>query len=315
MSIESFLSQENTDLLWGVIQDEDTLNKLPPYFIEHISQIFNNNIIGFYEQESKKTNVLMELNKKYIVTILNYITKHKTESIVPRGKGKFETHEDIQNDKRSQFEKELTKKQMEFTNAMTLNIPPVPKFNDKADEPIGEMEDAIRKMAEQRKYDMEQINKNYSNADSLFSQSSYEVVKENKNVYREAYPPAVASPKQHTPFPPLLKKSGPVVKYIKIDKDDQLDDSFYKRDIIDLTTKKQITWLDEQSIEIENNIFKKLKTIPKTEPTIDNETFVLHNHEKKTVLLESLQNDVKCLNDKFEDMHNTIHKILEILQK
>ena len=75
------------------------------------------------------------------------------------------TYEEIQNDKRSQFDKDLNKRQEEFTNAMSLPVPPVPKFSDKLDDgPINEMEKAIQEITAQRNYDVEQINRNNNNS-------------------------------------------------------------------------------------------------------------------------------------------------------
>jgi hypothetical protein len=61
------------------------------------------------------------------------------------------------------FEKELNKKQEEFSNAMTIPVPPVPNFSDKLDEPMSEIELEIKKIQEQRKYDIEIINNTNKN--------------------------------------------------------------------------------------------------------------------------------------------------------
>ena len=77
------------------------------------------------------------------------------------------TYEEIQNDRTSQFEKDLNRRQEEFTNAMTLKVPNVPEFSDNfADTPIKDMDKIIKEMTSKRNYEVEQINRNYSNNNS-----------------------------------------------------------------------------------------------------------------------------------------------------
>jgi len=80
------------------------------------------------------------------------------------------TYEEIQNDRKSQFEKDFTKKQEEFEDFMTLKTPPVPEFSDpvgKTDKPIKEMDKIIKDMLAQRNYEVELINKNYNNINNI----------------------------------------------------------------------------------------------------------------------------------------------------
>ena len=154
-----FLLDDNKQMVWGLIQDEFTLKDHSPETVQRIRDVFNTNIRGFFEYEKNKTDDLFDLNKKYILTMLGYINnnilrpKQKTEVV----EDKYYTHEDIQNDRRSQFDKELNMKQNEFTSAVTPKIPPVPNFSDNVDEAIVEMEEAVRKMVEQRKYEIDQL--------------------------------------------------------------------------------------------------------------------------------------------------------------
>ena len=154
-----FLLDDNKQMVWSLIQDEFTLKDHSHETVERIKDVFNTNIRGFFDSEKNKSTDLFDLNKKYILTIIGYINNNilKPKKKPEVTEDKYYTHEDIQNDKRSQFDKELNIKKNEFTSAVTLKIPPVPKFSDTKDEPIVEMEEALRKMAEQRKYDIDQI--------------------------------------------------------------------------------------------------------------------------------------------------------------
>ena len=73
MNIGNFLQKDNISMLWDVISDEDIFKFLTKDIQSKISNVFLNNINGFFETERTKTNNLIEMNKKYILLILNYI--------------------------------------------------------------------------------------------------------------------------------------------------------------------------------------------------------------------------------------------------
>ena len=73
----------------------------------------------------------------------------------------FITAEELHNERKSQFDKDLNKRQEEFENIMAVKAPPVPNFLDKyEDKPIGEMDKIIKEMTAKRNYEVEQITKN-----------------------------------------------------------------------------------------------------------------------------------------------------------
>lgn len=177
MSTTNFLHKDNLKILCDVIFDEDIIKKQTREFQENIFNLFMVNTKGFYEVESKNITNLVDMNKKYILLILNHanksiqkmgISEYKKIKILdeePKNGNELITYEEIQNDKRSQFDKDLNKRQDEFTSAMSLPVPPVPKFSDNyEDGPISEMEKAIQEITAQRNYDVEQINKNNNNS-------------------------------------------------------------------------------------------------------------------------------------------------------
>ena len=243
MSVNDFLTKQNVDLLWEVIIDDDLFKNKPKELINQIGSIFTQNLRGFNEAEKNNSNTLMSMNKRFIGLMLNHsrsiIISNKNPTSVQKQK-ELITSTDLQTERMTQFEKELSQKQSEFTNAMSLPVPPVPKFSDNnLDEPMGEMELAIKKAVEQRNYDIEQVSKNLnkSNADSWLK-SQETSLKSEKIV-------------------PLKNQNFPVqnsLKYIKID-NENIENTIIKKDIIDLGPKKQITWEDE------NISFKILYTL------------------------------------------------------
>jgi hypothetical protein len=318
--ITNFLNKDNVKILWDVISDEDIIKNQSGEFKENIFNLLTSNIKGFYDVESKKATNLVELNKKYIMLVLNHsnkviknsmsteIKKIKISNETPNNVNELITYEEIQNDKRSQFDKDLNKRQEEFTNSMSLPVPPVPKFTDSLDDgPISEMEKAIQEITAKRNYDVEQINRNNNN---LIANSNVD----------NWLKPQETSVKTDKFVQPIQNNNGNKLKYIKID-NSELDNSIYQNQVIDLgnkeqeSPKKNVTWgknefynkneangikLEIEEIEKDNdndndnNIFKLFKKIPSKQETT----------EEKISLL---QQDVKNLNNK-------IDMILELLK-
>jgi hypothetical protein len=187
MSINDFLEKENLELLWEVLIDEPLIKQLCDSVIKYktLMHIFQSNLNEFFTAEKNNCKNLIELNKKYILLIINYIIKTNNNQSTspaqtPYASNQYKkikihddepikqsiTFEDIHNDRMNLFEKELSKKQEEFTNAMTLPVPSVPNFSDKLDEPMSEIELEIKRIQEQRNYDIEMINNKNTNSSS-----------------------------------------------------------------------------------------------------------------------------------------------------
>lgn len=310
MSSDDFLSKQNVKIIWDVLIDEDILKDKSKDIIAQTSTVFSKNIVPFYEIEKKNTNNLIELNKKFITLIMNFVSKnfpnnqvHQRQIPQPQSqtssKKELITYEDLQSDRQSEFEKELSKKQKEFTNFMTVQVPQTPNFSDNIDAPLGEMEMEIKKMMAQRKYDLENIKS--VNSDQV----------DNWLKPRET---SLKSDKVPNVSPPL--------KYIKIDKND-INENIYRNDIIELSSpsaqKKQISWADDtQTHENENSIFKKLKLLPhmlenenENQQVKTNDNFLERNENSK---IEHIEDNIKLINNKIEDINKKVSSILEILQ-
>jgi hypothetical protein len=171
MSLKQFIQKENIQMLWDVVSDEDIFKFLSPDIQSKIYDVFINNIKGFFEVEKIKTNSLVDINKKYILLILNHIKKtypYQPSKIKIHSEPPVKeliTYEEIQNDRKNQFDKDFSKRQEEFEDFMAVKPPPVPEFADpvgKTDKPIKEMDKIIKDMQAQRNYEVEQINKSYN---------------------------------------------------------------------------------------------------------------------------------------------------------
>ena len=193
MSTSQFLNKENIQVLWDVLVEDPIIQTFcsSQEKIAELTKLFESNLKDFYEVERKNCNNLIELNKKYMLLIINYFnSKQNIQNIKTSTPTAFHyvnkglshenrkitihdesikqaiTYEEIQNERKSQFEKDYSQRQQEFTNAMTLPIPSVPNFSDKMDEPICEIELEIKRIQEQRKYDIEMINNTHQKIDN-----------------------------------------------------------------------------------------------------------------------------------------------------
>ena len=280
MSINQFLSNDNLKLLWDVIVDNEILKNKNTEMLVQINNIFNQNIKGFYENEMKNNpNIsLIELNKKFISLLINHVQKTFFKS-----NKQLITSEEIQNNRMNQFEKDLTLKQQEFTNAMSLPIPPTPTFQDKLDEPISELELEIKRTIAQRNYDIEKIHNNIHNVSgdpsSWLTSQETSIKKEKLNISNNL---------KST----IINKPVSEIKYIKIE--NNLDNNILKNDIIDLNNKKNVQWADDTEDIFESDLFKKLKVVQQPEISKPEQNLVQR--------IESMETKI-----------NKIEKMLEII--
>ena len=314
-----FLSKSNINLIWELLIDEDILKNKSRDIIENINKTFNQSIIPFYESEKQKhkTTSLVELNKKFISIILNYVNKNfpsRMNNVQQPKKKDVITFEELQSERQNEFEKQLAKRQQEFTNAMTLQIPEKPNFNDTLDSPINEIEVEVKKIMTQRNYDIEQINKSFNT-----EQADNWLKPQNSSIRNEK------AIQQKTVLNTNTTNTTNGIKYIKID-NNELKSTIYQNDVIDLNSpiKKHISWEDEDKAKESTtglNIFKKFKLLPSmlTEES-DNISLTIKEedtneiNDTKTQILH-MEENIKNLNNKMENMNTTLMEILKVLQK
>jgi hypothetical protein len=308
MSIQNFLKKENVDTLWDVIIDEDIFKFLPREIQGKIYQVFFDNIKGFFEVEKLNTNKLMDMNKKYILLILAHIRKNYPNQIHNKIKIYDEppvkesiTYEEIQNEKKNQFEKDLQKRQEDFTNAMALPVPEVPEFSDKfKDSPISEMDKMIKEITAKRNYDVEQINKanqgTIENADNWLKPQETSV-KSEKLVTNTKTNNIVVSQENNGRF-----------KYLNVE------------DNTIIQGGKNVTWGKneefnipnlEDDLDSDNNIFSKLKKIPSN---LENIILTMDDTNDANKLI-SVEERLSQIEKRLESYDNKMDKILNLLQR
>jgi len=339
MSTTDFLSKENIGIIWDVLMDNDVLKNKPKEIIVEINVVIKKIITSFYENEKQTASNLIELNKKFITLIINYVKKNfnnnkittpqinqtnqinqinqinqtnsqKRQQSQSQSK-ELITFEELQTQRLSEFDKQLSEKQKEFTNAITLQVPEKPNFSDNMDTPLTELEKEVKKMMDQRNYDVEQINKSFNveNVENWLKPTE-------TSIKNEKIIPNIQDNSQN-----LKNSQNTKIKYIKIE-DYDVNSNIYKNDIIDLIEptinmnnypKKHISWADE-NIKINiaevntENIFTKMKLLPGMLENIKEEP----NYEEK---INNMETEIKKINTKMEEISNILFEITKNKKK
>jgi hypothetical protein len=258
MSITIFTKKENAQMLWDVISDEDIFKFLSPDIQTKIYNLFINNIQGFYEVERTKINSLVDINKKYILLILNHIRKtypYQPSKIVIHNETPIKeliTFEEIQNEKKTKIDRDFTRRQEEFEDSMTLKSPSVPEFADKkTDIPIKEMEKILKEMQAQRNYEVEQINRSYNTSNQVDNW----LKPQETSLKTEKFEAKLDIPQNNNRF-----------KYLN-----EIDQNLSPKKNVTFNSNNQVnTFISEPEAEDDEdiNIFAKLKKVNKKEGNI-----------------------------------------------
>jgi hypothetical protein len=297
MNINNFLTKENVNTLWDVISDEEIFKFLSRDIQSNIGNLFSTNIKGFFETEKTKTNNLIEMNKKYILLILNYIKKNhphqpsKIKILEEPAVKELITYEELHNERKTHFEKDLQQRQQEFEDTMSIKAPPVPEFADKfTDKPIGEMDKIIKEMTSKRNYEVEQFNRNYQ---TDINQVTNWLKPQDTSIKSEKFVPQTKQedqPNQSSRF-----------KYLNVEEQEKPEN----KKIVS-PSKKKVSWDEnlegsDKNDEVED-IFKKLKKVNIPEENI---TFVENSDANR---ITNLETEIKILNAKMDT-------ILELLRE
>ena len=296
MNINNFLTKENVNTLWDVISDEEIFKFLSRDIQANVGNLFSTNIKGFFETERTKTNNLIELNKKYILLILNYIKKNhphqpsKIKILEEPPVKELITYEELQNERKSNFEKDLQQRQNEFEDTMTIKAPPVPEFADKfTDKPIGEMDKIIKEMTSKRNYEVEQFNRNYQ---TDINQVNNWLKPQDTSVKSEKFVPQNKEEQE-----PQSRQSNRF-KFLNVEEEKS-------------PTKKNVSWGENTDVpsfdnEETDDIFKKLKRVNKNTEK-ENTIKLTFSENSDTQRISNLENEMKNLNNKMDS-------ILELLR-
>lgn len=287
-NLTKFKQRDNLLLLWEVLLDELNIQNDNSQLISNLRKIFDSNITPFVNKANPQSN-LVELNKlflKQVSTAINRLMPGLKEkqnikkiTISDEEIQQPYTIEDIHSFRQTEFEKKLEQQKKEFDNAINPKKPKEVDFTyNEKETKITEMEHLIADTIARRNYEIEQIQSaNYSvieNAEEWLNSRETSVKTEK------------VKPNEESQF--IQKK----LKHISLD---QQSNTIPNNQSI----KKNVSWNDEGSVVIEDNIllaveekntvyvptlFNKLKQKP-----LQNDTQTNQNSIKNDFIDDSLQ--------------------------
>jgi hypothetical protein len=304
MSTKQFIQKDNVNMLWEVISDEEIFKFLSRDIKVKIYQLFSNNIQGFFETERIKTNSLVDMNKKYILLILNHIKKNypiQTNKITIHSEPVKEliTYEEIQNERKSKFEQDFNRRQEEFQDFMTVKAPAVPEFADKdRDQPIKEMDKILKEMQAQRNYEIDQINRNLNTSQGFLPKPQETSVKSEK-----------FSPQKELKPGETMEQQPQTFSRFKFLNDLQEDISPKDKKNVSFSNVEEIKTFNVEDEE-DDNIFAKLKKVSENKKE-ENITVQIH----EPTVFENKEDRIAKLEREVRNINNKMDKILELLSK
>jgi len=284
-SVEGFLTQQNVEILWEIIEDNEIIQNKNPIQREQVNLFFKNMIREFNQREKDSYTQLMSMNKAFITTFFTVLNTHYNGGGKKQANTTLVTHEQLQEQRMNDFDKDLERRKMEFTNAMTISVPSQPKFSDIKDGPIEEIDFMVKQMAAMREMELSNISNSMNKQDAeKWLQPSETSVKNDKYV----------SPKTQQQQQQQQQQQPNTKVYSQIT-DEKVENSVIKVDVLDVNVNKQLTWGDDKV-----------------------HTFSLQN-EKSRVLLDEENNttkpnhsfEVEALQKQITNLHNTLEAHME----
>jgi len=151
-------SNENKQMLWELLRDNKAFDGFSNTQYQKVIQTFNTTMTTIGDVQNK--NPLIEQNKIFISEMMSRLQTIKSEpETMPINDDQLLTRDEIQTQKRNEFEKNLERRQQEFTKYMDLHIPDDIDFSDKkTEEPIQNVDTLIHAKMKERSYDSILVN-------------------------------------------------------------------------------------------------------------------------------------------------------------
>jgi len=138
---ENFTSNQNKELLWGLLIEQNSFNGIETKHKSNIELVFERTIK--IVETNLKNNSLVDKNKEVIKQMITYLnTLKRPQSLSQENKQNY-TFDEIHKAKLERFDNELKKKQIEFESIIKKDAPNHIDFSDKIDEKIGDKMDLL----------------------------------------------------------------------------------------------------------------------------------------------------------------------------
>lgn len=333
-----FTSDDNIQLLWEVMLDENIFQSVDNSNVTQIQKQFLGKLKSFNEIESKKYMSLISMNKAFIENMYNQNTTSNTIQNTSQYSEPIKA-EDLKSHRMNDFDVALKKQQDDFASSMTLKSPPRPSFEDSYnDKPINSMEDLIKKTMQERNYDIQQIQQGHTPKQQVeqFLKSHETSVRNKTDNPNEKLYDDRKYDKPPTNFT-YKNVSGEKVKYIKID-DNDIHRNLIDSDIVelndntiidkkdhasknDIKPKKNISWASDESLstshDYDNNIKLDISQILPSNTNPLTKSSIKSSSDKSSALFAKLKpknsgDNNRELNDlqaKVQDQDNYIKRL------
>lgn len=143
------LSEENKELLWNILYNNNAFKNIPDSKFDVIKSIFESNIAKSLQknQEIISNKDIIRLNKVILQNILIDVNNLKKSFIDP-----INSKDNYKNERTVEFEKEFLEKKESFNNLMVKQSPKTIDFSDSKDKPLENniMNELLEKMQKER---------------------------------------------------------------------------------------------------------------------------------------------------------------------
>lgn len=153
--MSDFKTTQNKALLWNLMMETNVFAGVPEDNYEHVKSLFENEIETVSNLDDKRYKSLTEMNKAVLLEVTKKLNPFRR---INDSKPVLTTNSDIKIQRHNEFSENLTSKQKDFANMITLKKPNEIDFTDTKDTPIeGNIDVVLAKMMEQREKDMNSV--------------------------------------------------------------------------------------------------------------------------------------------------------------
>jgi len=149
-----FTSNDNKALLWSILYEQGSFNNIQNNELQNIKTLFENKINNMHSVSNES---LTNINKKLIMDMMHTLKNYTQKSSYTTNE--LVRVEDIQQERKGNFDKSLKDKENEMKSMLVGNKPNEVDFSDKADIPFdnNSMDMLLENMIKNRENELNQV--------------------------------------------------------------------------------------------------------------------------------------------------------------
>ena len=152
--MESFVSNENKSILWGVLQENNIFQGIDDNNFKDVKKIFEDTI---FKKKNDYKESLIELNKETVAELIKDVNNYKQQSNSKISM--IYKAADFQNNRRDELNKKMKLQEDDMNKMLNPGVPGEISFSDEnIDKPLGDnIERAIADMQASRERELEKL--------------------------------------------------------------------------------------------------------------------------------------------------------------